>query len=62
MGYRPCILANFRHFQNALIFRILSVFWSGVLDTPFLIRSYNGFSHLFGIFNFGPKLTILHGL
>ena len=46
------ILANVRHFQNALIFRILSVFWSGVLHTPTLTRSYNRFSHLFGIFNF----------
>ena len=52
MGYSPCILANVRHFQNALIFRILSVFWSGFLHTVTLIRPYNGFSHIFGIFNF----------
>ena len=62
MGYSPCILANFGHFQNALIFRILGVFWSGFLHTTTLMWSYNHFLHLFGVFNFWPKLTILHGL
>ena len=62
MGYSPCILANFGHFQNAFISRILGVFWSGFLHTTTLMWSYNHFSHLFGIFNFWPKLTILHGL
>ena len=61
MGYSPCIVANFGHFQNAVIFRILGVFWSGFLHTTTLMRTYNRFSHLFGIFNFGPKLSILHG-
>ena len=28
MGYSLCIVAIFGHFQNALIFRILAVFWS----------------------------------
>ena len=27
--YSPCILANFGHFENALICRILGVLWSG---------------------------------
>ena len=61
MGYSPCILANFGHFQNALIFRILGVFCSGFLHTTTLKWSYNHFSHLFGIFNFWPKLTICMG-
>ena len=59
MSYSPCsIMANFGHFQNAVIFRILGVFWSGFLYTTCLMWSYNCFSHLFGIFNFWPKLTI----
>ena len=40
MGYSPCIVANFGHFQNAVIFRILGVFWSGFLHTnPFHLLS-----------------------
>ena len=31
MGYSLCIEAIFGHFQNALIFRILAVFWSRFL-------------------------------
>ena len=62
MGYSPCILANFGHFQNALIVRILYLFWSGFLHISTLMWSYNHFSRRFGIFNFLPKLIILHGL
>ena len=32
MGYSLCIVAIFGHFQNALIFRILAVFWSRFLQ------------------------------
>ena len=62
MGFSPCILANFGHFQNALIFRILGVFRSGFLHPTTLMWWYIHFSHLFGIFNFLAKLIILHGL
>ena len=60
--YSPCIVANFGHFRNAVIFRILGVFWSGFLDRTTVMWSYNHFSHLFGILNFWTKPTILHGL
>ena len=39
MGYSPCIVANFGHFQNAVIFRILGVFWSGFLRRTTLMWS-----------------------
>ena len=32
MGYSRCIVAIFGHFENALIFRILAVFWSRFLQ------------------------------
>ena len=32
MGYSLCIVAILGHFQNALIFRILAVFWSRFLN------------------------------
>ena len=60
--YSLCVVANFDHFQNAPIFRILDVFWSGFLHTTTLMLSYNRFSHLLSIFNFWPKLTILQRL
>ena len=31
-GYSFCVVANFSHFQNALIFGKLGVFWSGVFS------------------------------
>ena len=55
-------LANVGNFQNVLIFRILGVFWSSFLHTTTLKWSYNRFFHLLSIFNFWPKLTILHEL
>ena len=62
MGYSPCIGVNFGPYENALVFRILGVFWSGFLHTTFLMLSHNRFVHLLAVFNFWPKLTILHGL
>ena len=56
------VVANFGHFQNALIFPILGVFWSAFLHTANIMWSYNRFSHLLGIFNFLPKLTLLQRL
>ena len=40
MGYSLCIMADF---QNALISRIFSVFWSGFLHRTTLNDLYNGF-------------------
>ena len=37
MGYSLCIVAIFGHFQNALIFPILAVFWSGFLHRTTLM-------------------------
>ena len=62
MDYSPCILANFGYFQNAVIFRILGDFRSGFLHKTTLMWSYNRFLHLFTIFEFWPKLSILHRL
>ena len=62
MGYSLCIVVIFGHFQRALIFRILIIFSSRFLHRTTLISSYKRFSHLFGIFKFWPKVTILHGL
>ena len=52
MGSSLGIMADSGHFQTAVSFRILGVFWSGFLHTTSLMRSNNRFSHLFGIFNF----------
>ena len=62
MGYSLCIAANFGHLQNALIFPRLDVFLNRFFHTTTLMWSYNRFSHLFSIFNFGAKVSILHGL
>ena len=51
-GYSLCVVANFGQFQNALMFGILGVFWSGFFYKTSLMWSENRFSHLFGIFNF----------
>ena len=57
-----CIVAIFGHFQNALIFRILALFSSRVLNKTAVMCQQRRFSHVFGIFNFLPKLSIIHGL
>ena len=59
MGYRLWKIADF---QNGLNSRIFGVFWSGFLHRTIPILLYNGFSHVLGIFNFWPKLTILQTL
>ena len=61
MGYSLCIVAIFGHFQNALIFRILAVFQSRFLHRTTLMCVQKRSSHLFCIFNFSSKLSILHG-
>ena len=62
MGYSLCIEAIFGNFQNALIFRMLAVFWSRLLHRTTLMCLYKRFSHVLGNFIFCPKLSILHGL
>ena len=62
MGYRLCIVAIFGNFQNALIFRTVNVFQSCFLHRTTLMCVWKRFSHLFCIFNFCSKLSILHGL
>ena len=65
MAYSLCKMADF---QNRLICLIFGFFSSGVLHRTTLMLLWNGFSHVFGIFNFLPKLAILqrvlplHGL
>ena len=54
-----CILANF---QNSLISRIFSVFWSGFLKRTTVNDLWNGFWHVLWNFNFWAKVRILHGL
>ena len=62
MGYSPCIGANFGPYENALVFRILCVFWSCFLYKKAPFWSFNRFWHLLAVFNFWPRLTILYGL
>ena len=45
-------------FQNSLISRIFAFIPSDFLRRTTVMFLYNGFSHVFGIFNFLPKLTI----
>ena len=59
MGYS---LSKMADFQNRLISWIFGVFSSGYLHRTTLMGLYNRFSHVFGIFNFWPKLTILQRL
>ena len=54
MGYRLCKIADF---QNGHISQIFGVFSNGFFHRT-LMFLYNGFWHVFGIFNFLPKLTI----
>ena len=58
MEYSLCKMADF---QNRLISRIF-FFSSGFLHRTTLIFLQDGFSHVFGISNFSPKLCMLHGL
>ena len=44
MGYSLCRMADF---QNGLISRIFSVFWSGFLPRTTVNDLYNGFWHVF---------------
>ena len=59
MGYSPCMMADF---QNGLISRIFTIFWSGFLHRTTPNDFYNGFRHVFLNFNFLRKVRILHGL
>ena len=60
--YSLCLVAIFGHFQNALIFRILAVFWSRFLHRTTAMCCRNVFSMFLCIFNFWPKVTILPSL
>ena len=55
-GYSLCMMADF---QNGLISRIFSVFWSGFLHKTTRNDFQNGFWHVFCNFNFWPKVMIL---
>ena len=57
--YSLCSVAIFGNFQNGLIFRILSVFWSRFFAWDNCIYFYSRFLYAFRNFNFGPKLTTL---
>ena len=60
--YSLCLVAIFGNFQNALIFRILAVFWSRFLHRTTAMCCRNVFSMFLCIFNFWPKVTILQSL
>ena len=60
MGYSLCMMADFANFQNALIFRIWAVFSSRFLHKTTAMCRRNVFSMFLCIFNFWPKVTILH--
>ena len=60
--YSLCLVAIFGNFQNALIFRILAVFWSRFLHRTTAMCCRNVFSMFLCIFNFWPKVTILPSL
>ena len=59
MGYRLWMMADF---QNCLISRIFSVFWTSFLQRTTRKDLWNGFWHVLWNFNFWPKVRILHGL
>ena len=61
-GYSLCLMVIFGNFQNALIFRILGVFWSRFLHRTTAMCCRNVFSIFSCIFNFWPKVTILQRL
>ena len=56
------LVAIFGHFQNALIFPVLAVFWSRFLHRTTAMCCRNVFSMFLCIFNFWPKVTILQSL
>ena len=60
--YSLCLVAIFGNFQNALIFRILAVFWSRFLHRTTAMCCRNVFSMFLCISNFWPKVTILESL
>ena len=60
--YSLCLVAIFGHFQNALIFPILAVFWSRFFHGTTAMCCRNVFSNFLCIFNFWPKVTILQSL
>ena len=51
-GYSLCLAAIFDNFQNALIFRILAVFWSCFLHRTTAKCFRNVFSMFFCLLNF----------
>ena len=53
--YSLCLVAIFGHFQNALIFPILAVFWSGFLHRTTAMCCRNVFSMFLCIFIFDQK-------
>ena len=57
MGYSLCIEATFGHFQNALTFRILAVFFELFFPGK-LICLQKRFSHGLGKFIFSHNLSI----
>ena len=59
MGYSLCKIEDF---QTCLFSRIFGVSSSGFLHRTTLMFLQNCFTHMFGIFNFSPKLTILKRL
>ena len=61
-GYSLWLVAIFGSFQNALIFRILGVFWSRFLHRTTAMCCRNVFSMFFCILNFWPKVRILQRL
>ena len=61
MGYSPCIVANFGHFQNGVIFRMLGDFWSSFLDTRTLIWFTIVFRTFLAYLIFDPKWVICMG-
>ena len=58
-GYSLCMLGDF---QNDLISRIFSVFWSGFLPRTTRNDLKNGFWHVFRNINFWPKVSVLQRL
>ena len=60
--YSLSIVAIFPNFQNALIFRILAVFWSRFLHRTTAMSCRNVFTMFLCILNFWAKVTILQSL
>ena len=60
--YSLRVVAIFGHFQNALIFLILALFWSRFLHRTTAMCCRNVFSMILCIFNFWPNVTILQSL